>query len=183
MFSNVGQTLKELHLDDNPKILSLPKAFFHGLDKLEILDLSNMGLELLPNAFWSDLPALKKLKVSDNPFLWSLPKPTSYSLDLKNVDAGNCPKMPSKVIAWIKQNFDTRSLMLDFPINIYRSINHGRSFRSPSFDMIFDALKMKAFPYVLRSHREKNCRLRVRPIFANGIGMPIWIEIASLSEK
>ncbi|XP_055333079.1 carboxypeptidase N subunit 2-like [Paramacrobiotus metropolitanus] len=123
LLSRAGKTLKELHLDDNPKLLEIPGKFFRGLSALEILDISNTGIELLPNSFWTDLPELRKLKLSSNPWLLSVPPPKSISPQLKYVDAANCPKFPVSVKNWVKANFDTTPLLLDFPINIYRSVN------------------------------------------------------------
>ena len=125
LLAPVGATLKELHLDDNAKLFSLPPNFFKGCDALEILDLANTGLDLLPVSFWSDLKHLRKLKISDNPYLMSLPPPKDYSPNLKIIDARNCPKLPPVVAKWISSNFDTKPQLMDFPINIYRSANRG----------------------------------------------------------
>ncbi|GAU94148.1 hypothetical protein RvY_05974 [Ramazzottius varieornatus] len=129
LLAPVGKTLKELHLDDNQKLFSLPPNFFRGLDALEMLDLSNTGLDLLPTSFFSDLKSLRRLKISDNQYLISLPPPKDYSPNLKSIDAKNCPKLPPVVTKWINTNFDTKPQMMDFPINIYRSANKDMMLR------------------------------------------------------
>ncbi|OQV24526.1 putative Leucine-rich repeat-containing protein 15 [Hypsibius exemplaris] len=123
LLTPVASTLEELHLDNSINLFSLPPKFFKGMDVLESVDMSNTGLDLLPSTFFTDLKGLKKLKISDNRWLISLPPPKDFSENLKIIDAKNCPKLPPVVTKWIANNFDSRPQLMDFPINIYRSVN------------------------------------------------------------
>ncbi|GKV50961.1 hypothetical protein SLEP1_g57638 [Rubroshorea leprosula] len=95
-------TLSTLILSNNDNLSEIPKSFFEGMPELKVLDLSQTGIETLPNSI-SNLEKLSSMRLSECyslRYLPSLAKLTALKkLDLLWCDAVVVPQGMEKLIS------------------------------------------------------------------------------------